>query len=78
MDAEEMRAFQFREENDYLPDEQYVPTEEDRDGDPEIRAMVEGQYAQTNADRREQRARDRVSALESLLEAHGIDVPDDL
>lgn len=79
MDTTEMRAFQHREETGYLPDEVYVPTEEDDRFDPEqaeIRELVIEQYTLTNAQRREERARDRINALEQLLTEHGIEIPE--
>lgn len=81
MDATEMRAFQLREETGYLPDDVYVPTEEDDPYDPdqaEVRALVEEQYAATNAARRDERLRRENSVLRGLLEQHGIGVPDEI
>jgi hypothetical protein len=80
VDPAEMHAFQYREENGSLPDEHYAPTEEDDPHDPEqqeIRAMVIERYAATNESRRAERAQARIGALVSLLEANGIDVPED-
>lgn len=78
MDYTEMRAFQHREETGYLPDETYIPTAEDDYFDPEqaeIRDLVIKQYAQTNAERRDERARNRISILEQALTEHGIEIP---
>jgi hypothetical protein len=79
MDLSEMRAFQFREENGYLPDEVYIPTDEDDPWDPEQREIItlvmEG-YAVTNEARRAERARIRISILEQTLREHGIEIPD--
>jgi hypothetical protein len=79
MDHTEMRAMQYREETGYLPDEQYIPTDEDDPFDPEraeIQGMVMEQYAATNTRRREQRNRDRIALLEQLLTEHGIELPE--
>lgn len=80
MDHEEMRAMQYREENGFLPDEQYVPTAEDDPFDTEqeeVRAMVAERYAATNAERRDERLRTENSALRALLAQHGVTGPDD-
>jgi hypothetical protein len=79
MDMTEMRAFQYREENGYLPDEVYVPTEEDDPYDPEQReivALVVEGYRLTNEQRRAERDRIRISTLEQLLTENGIEIPE--
>jgi hypothetical protein len=79
MDTTEMRAFQFREENGYLPDEVYTPTDEDDLSDPEQREIVElvmEGYRQTNEQRRAERDRARITSLEQLLTENGIEVPE--
>jgi hypothetical protein len=81
IDREEMRAFQYREEHGHLPDEQFVMTEQDGPLDPEqleIVALVNESYAETNRRRREERDRGRIAALESLLAANGIDIPEEI
>lgn len=77
---DDMRSFQFREENGYLPDDVYTPSVESAD-DPdhhEIAALVIEQYAHNNAKRHAEHLRGQVAALTSLLAEHGIGVPDDL
>jgi hypothetical protein len=79
MDASEMRAMQYREENDHLPDEQYVPTDEDDLWDPEQREIIEhvmDDYTVTNERRRASREGIRISVLEDLLTLHGIEIPE--
>jgi hypothetical protein len=79
MDATEMFAFQYREENGYLPDEVYIPTDEDDFSDPdqrEIITMVMEQYRLTNEARRADRDRQRIASLEQLLTDHGIEIPE--
>lgn len=79
LDYTEMRAMQYREENGYLPDEVYIPTDEDDFSDPEQREIIElvmDQYAATNEQRRAERDRIRIASLEQLLAAHGIEIPE--
>lgn len=77
VDPDAMRSFQHREETGYLPDDVYLPTGEDDPYDPdqqEITALVVEQYNANNRKRWEQRTRDRITALESLLTEHGIEI----
>lgn len=80
VDPEYMRAFQYREENGYLPDDVYVPTPEDDLSDPDtleiIEHVIEG-YDEANRRRAEERQRIRIATLESLLTEHGIDIPEE-
>lgn len=79
LDYTEMRATQYREENGHLPDEVYIPTDEDDFSDPEQREIIElvmDQYAATNEQRRAERDRIRIASLEQLLAAHGIEIPE--
>jgi hypothetical protein len=79
MDMTEMRAFQYREENGYLPDDVYIPTEEDDLSDPEqleiIEHVMDG-YRLTNERRQAERDHIRISVLEQLLTEHGIKIPE--
>jgi hypothetical protein len=78
IDYDEMRAFQVHEETGELPDEVYSATAEDGD-DPdswEIAKLVMEQYALTNEQRRDCRARRRISVLEQALIEHGIEIPE--
>jgi hypothetical protein len=77
LDYTEMRAMQVREETGELPDEVYFPTAEDLDPDSwETAEMVMEQYALTNEQRRDCRARRRISVLEQALIEHGIEIPE--
>jgi hypothetical protein len=79
MDTSEMRAMQYREENDHLPDEIYIPTDEDDLSDPAQREIIElvmADYHITNERRREERARIRISVLEQTLRENGIEIPE--
>lgn len=81
VDPEYMRAFQFREENGYLPDDVYVPGPEDDPHDPEqqeIIALTIERYDVTNRKRREERQRARIATLENLLTEHGIEIPEEI
>ena len=79
IDYSEMRAFQHREENGFLPDEVYIPAPEDDLSDPEqleIVNLVMDQFARTNERRREERARIRIAVLEQALRENGIAIPE--
>jgi hypothetical protein len=79
MDATEMYAFQYNEENGYLPEEVYIPTDEDDLSDPEQREIIEmvmDGYRLTNEARRAQRDRDRIACLTQLLAENGIEIPE--
>jgi hypothetical protein len=79
--ADHMRSFQHREETGHLPDDVYLPTDEDDMSDPETREIIEvvqEQYARNNANRREEALRNENAALRQVLEENGIDVPDDV
>lgn len=78
MDASEMYAMQYREENGFLPDEVYVITDEDDLSDPDEREIIEhvmDGYRITNERRHADRAQIRISVLEQLLTEHGIEIP---
>lgn len=80
MDPEYMRAFQFQEENGYLPDDVYLPGPEDIPFDPgqqEVVALTVERYDAANRKRAEERQRIRIASLENLLTEHGIEIPEE-
>jgi len=79
VDHDEMRAFAFREEHGYLPDDVYTPTAEDDRFDPEqweVQELVMQGYAATNRARRDEVYQRKLDALQALLTEHGIEVPE--
>lgn len=88
IDPEEMRDWQYREENPghereiaYLPNytnpelPDYIAPE---DRDPELEAEMHAIYARDNAGRVARNHRTEVAGLRGLLEEHGIEIPDHL
>lgn len=76
-DYEDMRDFQYREENPGREREvAYVPEFDGEERDPEIEAMVADSYARDNAKRRESNLRSENDELRALLDQHGIEIPE--
>lgn len=88
VDPEEMRDWQYREENPgYEREIAYMPNYSNPDNpdyinpedrDPELDEMVHEIYARDNAGRRERNHRTEVAGLRGLLEEHGIEIPDNI
>lgn len=82
-DYEEMRDWQYREENPGYEREIGLTAGDLADCDPEVAVLVAESYAHDNARRRENNARTREmelrqenEELRALLRQHGIDAPE--
>jgi hypothetical protein len=75
LDYEDMRDFQYGEENPgYRREVAYTP-EFDPDRDPEVEELVAEKYAHDNRKRVENNLRAENAELRALLEEHGIESP---
>ena len=75
---EDMRDWQYREENPgYEREVAYTPDPEDPDRDPDIDLLVADIYARDNAGRRERNLRTENTRLRQIIEAHGIEIPEE-
>lgn len=79
--ADYARSFYYRETHGHLPDDVFHPGPEDDPWDPdqqEVRALVEEQYAENNARRREETLRNENAALRQIIEDNGLPLPEDV
>lgn len=73
---DDMRDWQYREENPGYEREVGLTAGDLDDVDPEVAVLVAESYARDNAARRENNHRTEVAGLRALLEEHGIEIPD--
>lgn len=81
LDYESMRDFQYGEENPgYERELGLTPSDlgwGDPDYDPEVAVLVAENNARDNARRRENNLRADNARLRALLDAHGIEIPEE-
>lgn len=76
-DYEDMRDFQYAEENPgYQREVAFSPEPDDDFQDPEIMEMVADTYARDNQRRRESNLQTENTRLRELLEENGVEIPD--
>lgn len=73
---DDMRDWQYREENPGYEREVGLTASDLADCDPEVAVLVAESYARDNAGRREGNLRTRISVLETALEDAGIEIPE--